>query len=258
MDIFEGAKPKFGTKIIAVYKLIHRNTLKFYIGSTGNFRNRRKTHISSLRAGNHPVKELQELYSQSPHFVFELQAIGVGGGDADARERAYDLEQVLLDKHWGEPLLLNQSRNARGLELSEEREKQRIENVRAAHQKPEVRERVTKVNQALRQSDEAREQQSEISKTLWQDPDHRARMEAVWKDPDYLQRQVENQPTSKAVIAAGGKFASISQASRELGISRNAIKQKIQDLTCIDYYLEAVPREVFEHEDRHLKGSGNY
>lgn len=236
MDTFEGAKPKHGLIVVSVYKLIHRDSGKFYIGSTGDFYERRKNHIVSLRRGCHPVKELQKLYTESPHFRFELDSIGINHSDPNVRERAYDREQCLIDQYWGDPLLLNQSRNARGLELSAEREALRVDKVRQAHQRPEVKARVTKVNQEIRRSEKAREQQSKISKTLWMNDIHRARMESVWKDPDYLRRQVENQPTSKSVIAAGQQFASISQASQKLGVSRNTIKQRIKDTACSDYY----------------------
>lgn len=261
METFEGGEPINDRIIVVVYKLIHRNTGKFYIGSSGNFFNRRRKHIEALRRNEHHAKELQALYNESPHFIFELDSIGVDHADPNVREKAFDREQALLDAYWGDPLLLNISSNARypAVVRTEESEALRHEKVRQAHQRPEVRERVTKVNRAIRQSEKAREQQSEISKTLWKNDLHRARMESVWKDPDYLRRQVENQPTSKSIIAAGQQFASISQASRKLCVSRNTIKQRIKDTTCSDYYwLDQMLREVSEHEDKLLNGAGNY
>ena len=236
MDTFEGAKTPHGKIIVGVYKLVHRDSGKFYIGSSGDFYNRRKTHIVALRAGQHHLQEMQNLYNESPHFTFELDSIGINYKDPAVREKAYDREQELLDQYWGDPLLLNQSRSARNIKLSEEREAARINKVHQAHQKPEVRAKVTAVNRTIRQSDKARKQQSVISKSLWQNDGQRARMEAVWKDPEFLRKQVENQPTSKSVIAAGQKFASVSQASQKLGISRNTVKQRIKDTACSDYY----------------------
>ena len=246
MDTFGGAKTPHGKIIVGVYKLIHRDSGKFYIGSSGDFYNRRKTHIVALRAGQHHLQEMQNLYNESPHFTFELDSIGINYKDPAVREKAYDREQELLDQYWGDPLLLNQSRSARNIKLSEEREAARINKVYQTHQRPDVREKVTRINRAIRQSDEARKQQSAISKTLWRNDNHRSRMETVWKDPEFLRKQVENQPTSKSVIAAGQKFASISQASKKLGISRNTIKQRIKDTACSDYYwIDQVPERGY-------------
>jgi hypothetical protein len=238
MDTFEGAEPVPGRIIVTVYKLVHRDTGKFYIGSSGNFFNRRRKHIEALRRNEHHAKELQELYNESPYFIFVLDSIGVDHTDPNVREKAFDREQVLLDMHRGDPLLLNKSRNARypDIVLSEESKSLHREKVRQAHQRPEVREKVTKVNQALRQSEKAREQQSEISKAMWTDSTHRARMESVWRDPDYLRRQVENQPTSKPVVAANQQYGSVSQAAKHLGIGRNTVKKNIKDPACSDYY----------------------
>lgn len=175
MDTFEGAKTPHGKIIVGVYKLVHRDSGKFYIGSSGDFYNRRKTHIVALRAGQHHLQEMQNLYNESPHFTFELVSIGINYKDPAVREKAYDREQELLDQYWGDPLLLNQSRSARNIKLSEEREAARINKVHQAHQKPEVRAKVTAVNRTIRQSDKARKQQSVISKSLWQNDGHRAR-----------------------------------------------------------------------------------
>ena len=262
MDTFEGAEFDRGRVIVGVYKLIHHDTGKFYIGSTGDFHTRRRKHIERLRSGIHHCKELQELYNETPHFVFELDSIGVNHSDPNVRERAYEREQALINEHWHNLLLLNKSRNVRypDVDRTEESEAKRLEGIRQAHQRPEVREKVTQINRAIRRSEKAREQQSTISKSLWKNNEHRERMESVWKDQDYLKRQVENQPTSKAVIAAGKQYGSVSQAAKSLGVGRNLIKRKIKDTACSDYYWieHHHPREVTEWEDRQLKGAGNY
>ena len=42
--------------MVGVYKLIHRDSGKFYVGSTRDFYERRKNHIVKLRAGQHPAQ----------------------------------------------------------------------------------------------------------------------------------------------------------------------------------------------------------
>lgn len=236
-DTFEGIKAPAGRVIVCVYKLIHLATGYFYIGSTKNFTRRRKDHIVDLRAGKHSVQKMQELYNESPHFRFEIDSVGFDVDDPEVREKAYDREQALLDLHCSNPLLLNKSLNARGLTLPEEKEKERVEKLKAVHQRPEVKAKVTAANRAMRQSTAARNQQSRISKTLWTDPNHRATMEAHWKDPEYLRKQTENQPTSKAVVVAGEAFGSIQSAAKALGIGRNLVKKRIKDSIYADYYM---------------------
>lgn len=236
-DTFDGIKAPIGQVIVCVYKLIHVATGYFYIGSTGNYKLRRKSHITALRGGKHNVQKMQELYDESPHFKFEIDSVGFDVEDPEVREKAFAREQELLDINSDNPLLLNKSSNAKAIVLSGEHEKKRIEKIKATHQKPEVLARMTDINRSTRQSDEAREQQSEISKTMWTDPNHRATMEAHWKDPEYLRKQTENQPTSKAIVAAGKAFGSIQSAAKALGIGRNLVKKRIKDSAYADYYM---------------------
>ncbi len=237
IDTFDGIRAPKGQVIVCVYKLIHIATGYFYIGSTNNYAMRRKGHITTLRAGKHHVQKMQELYNESPHFRFEIDSVGFDVSDSEVREKAFAREQELIDLNSDNPLLLNKAQNVKGGNLFEEYEKERIEKIRIAHRRPEVKANVTAANRAMRQSDEAREQQSEISKTMWSDPNHRATMEAHWKDPEYLRKQTENQPTSKAVVAAGRAFGSIQSAAKALGIGRNLVKKRIKDSAYADYYM---------------------
>ena len=57
----------------AVYIITDHLTSRFYIGSTAEFENRLKTHIYTLRAGNHPNPEMQAAFSDHPDsFTFSI------------------------------------------------------------------------------------------------------------------------------------------------------------------------------------------
>jgi group I intron endonuclease len=53
--------------MIGIYKLVHTNTKKYYIGSSVNIQQRYNSHLSCLRNKKHQ-KLLQELYDQDPNF----------------------------------------------------------------------------------------------------------------------------------------------------------------------------------------------
>ncbi len=117
-DTFDGIKAPIGQVIVCVYKLIHKATGYFYIGSTGNYKLRRKSHINELRAGTHAIQKMQELYNESPHFIFVLDSAGFDIDDPEVREKAYTREQELLNLCANNPLLLNRSLDARVTVLS--------------------------------------------------------------------------------------------------------------------------------------------
>jgi group I intron endonuclease len=53
--------------MVGIYKLVHTNTKKYYIGSSVNIQQRYNSHLSYLRNTKHS-KSLQELYDQDPNF----------------------------------------------------------------------------------------------------------------------------------------------------------------------------------------------
>lgn len=62
------SKHKESEKVI--YAIRNLNNNKVYIGQTSNCNGRRKQHISALRAGTHPVKEMQNDFDKGDLFKF--------------------------------------------------------------------------------------------------------------------------------------------------------------------------------------------
>lgn len=89
-----------------VYKIRNIVNNKFYIGSALDLRDRYKGHLTLLRSEkvNHHSSKLQEDFNKfgEDNFVFEIIAF------CKPDER-YNIEQNLLDKHWGKPWCYNSS-----------------------------------------------------------------------------------------------------------------------------------------------------
>ncbi len=94
-----------GMNVCAVYRLTHKPSGRFYIGSTSNFTRRRQHHEYFLLKGSHNYQELQELFNQDPNVDHLQWDVILAAG----REFAYSLEQTMLDKAQGDPLLLNKT-----------------------------------------------------------------------------------------------------------------------------------------------------
>lgn len=220
MDKFDGPIPEYKTTLICVYKLIHRDTGKFYIGSTTNYYQRRMGHISLLRRNKHPVKTLQNLYNESPHFIFEIDSLGSGVKDPEVREKAYDREQELLDANKDNLLCLNRSSDSRRVVLEGQAMLDLLRNRALAFKRPEV-----KAKKSL------------ASTNNWKDPIIRAKQMATRNTPEFLRNHIESQPTAKKVVVAGQEFLSIKNASIVLHMSRATIKQRLKDPQFHDYYF---------------------
>lgn len=54
---------------IGIYKMVHKKTRKYYIGSSKNIEGRKSSHMSFFRSGRHH-KKLQELYNIDNEFEF--------------------------------------------------------------------------------------------------------------------------------------------------------------------------------------------
>jgi hypothetical protein len=89
--------------VSCVYMLLNKDTKEFYIGS-GEKRIRRKDHFHKLKNNEHRNLLLQSAYNKNSKFEFYYIPI-------KSRKEAYALEQILVDRFWGNPLLLNMSRD---------------------------------------------------------------------------------------------------------------------------------------------------
>lgn len=266
--ILEGFQLKErGKKQAGAYKLTHVPTRKFYFGSTGDIYNRFKVHWGELRRGTHNNKRLQALYIESPHFHLHFFLTGDGPSDEDVREKAYDIEQKLLDEHWGSDLLLNDCPDAR-IPFAPNV-------IKAMWEDPDKRAEMTEINRRLRQTESARQRQSEISKRHWSDPVLREKIlaakhseealkkaqeshKANWADPAYKTKMTEirNSPEylekarqakkdkMRAVSIDGVQYESILGAVRVLGMRRQTIRDRCKSEKFPNYFYTLTPSSV--------------
>jgi group I intron endonuclease len=87
-------------KLPGAYVITHEATGLFYVGSSGDLAARESAHRSTLKSGLHHSKEFQEAYNCD-------KGISIAKIPSGNRERAYDLEQLLLDQHRNNPKMVN-------------------------------------------------------------------------------------------------------------------------------------------------------
>lgn len=92
-----------------VYRLVHRPSGKFYIGSTDDMDERKEQHMVSLSKGTHQNVQLQRFYDKKHKKGWEFEVIEVKN-----RREAYKHEQRLITKHLDNPKLMNIGKGAYG------------------------------------------------------------------------------------------------------------------------------------------------
>lgn len=166
------------------YILRHADDPGFYIGHTAAPRFRLHTHISKLIRGLHESSKLQEMINK--HGIDGLTHEVVFEGPY---EECKAKEQELVNLHWGDPNLLNISRNTKSAishhVQDPEVEKRRVEGLRKA---------VT--------TDEHRQKMSDVGKAQWSVP---GRKEA---------RSGAGNPFAKCVSIYGIVYGSVIDAVR--------------------------------------------
>lgn len=93
-------------KIFVAYLIVHTNTKKVYVGSSGQPGIRMKSHFRELKKGKHVNYKLQKLYDEDPEFHTIFYKV-------KTRALAFDLEQALINYYFEKKRILNVSLNAR-------------------------------------------------------------------------------------------------------------------------------------------------
>lgn len=180
---------------IGCYQVKCKKTGKFYIGSSANMPNRKAQHIWTLKKGANNTPALQGLYDEDKDITrFEWSFIVT-----QTRDQAYDVEQSLIDKHWGDPLLLNVSKDARsplsGFTFS-----------------PEAKEKARQTRLALQQDPEHKERHRQSVLKMWSDPERRKK------------RSGAGNPFAKKISIEGNVYGSVTDAARILGLDQKTLR----------------------------------
>lgn len=194
---------------VAVYKLTHVPTGYFYVGSSGDVRNRVTAHLSHLKLNRSTCSKLQAHWNTHPTLAeWKLTYEEVG-----TRKEALTLEQTLLDTHWDTGKLLNSSRLAIPV----------ITN----HLTPEA---IARRNESLRatvSTDEFRAKRSAVSKRTLSDPTVLAKLSG------------DNCKTARAVFVDDVRYCTVREAVKQTGLSNKVIRRKANDSTCLNVRWES-------------------
>ena len=82
------------------YKITHRESGFFYVGSSKNIRGRIKHHISSLKRGDHINEAFQKAFVSVDHLDIEINQF-------ETLLQARDSEQEMIDKYLTDPKCCN-------------------------------------------------------------------------------------------------------------------------------------------------------
>lgn len=249
-----------GKKPVGVYVISNPKTDETYIGS-GVLHNRERDHFRQLKTGRHGNYKLQKAFNKDPE-GFEFH-----GAELETRNAALEIENALIEEHWGNPLLLNLAKDAKapmqGRKMSDE-VRRRMSESQQGH--PGVRhtpETIEKIREAHRgnsyrsgkpHSEETKALLSKMVKERMTDPQHRekisqslrgrrpteetreklrefhtrnAKTESGKLKLDRM-REIGTLATSRPVTDGKNVYPSIRAAARANGISLNAAHNRVK------------------------------
>jgi len=90
-----------------LYRIEIKGTEYFYVGSSGRFKQRKKSHLSMLKNGKHSNKRLQEFWNSGAEIEFCICNVGT-------REEMYIAEQAMIDAHRDSVEMLNVGISVKG------------------------------------------------------------------------------------------------------------------------------------------------
>lgn len=227
----------------AVYILHQLSNDRMYIGSTGDLYDRIAHHEQHLEGNKHKNKRLQKAFNEHPHFLLGFIRV-------DTRDKALEIEQILLDNYMSTGRLMNRApdvyNSTKGMKLTNEE-----------------KDKLRQITIKQFESEEARDVQRQIAIKQWQDPEFRKRYEEGMAniDPEIQKARSEKLSRSakenfessgvkarfeeswiknqKPIVVKGIKYPSINDAVLATGIVRGTITHRIkkQSERFPDYYF---------------------
>ena len=197
-------------KEAGTYQITHDESGRFYVGSSVDCARRMTQHIGQLRRGEHPVKELQALYNQSPKFTFSHTRYGTPTQEG-IESTIKTEEQLLLDQNAASDQLLNKASDSinsyQGLTHSDEARTKMAEAARGREKSEEERAKISESNRNRDPiSDETRERMSSAKRGII--------------SPGVVERL---QPVS----IDGVVYESMSEAARQLNLKHACVQYRL-------------------------------
>ena len=185
------------TKEPMVYVIVSTTNGAFYVGSTGDIKDRIKSHRHKLNKNSHRNSKLQKLKNEGSKFniLFKKEP---------TRDGAFMEEQRIIDTYSCSPLLCNINRNA----------------FSACHgHTTESKKRLSEHNTGKKMAPES------IEKTRQGLLNHKHRNEL--NQNASIARKSGGNPNAKPVLCYGILYNTGSDAARTLGISRSVMARKL-------------------------------
>ncbi len=207
-----------------MYMLIHKETSKIYIGSTGDLYDRVARHSTLLLKNEHPNKNLQECFNSSNEFNLEFKII------EDKKERINE-EQKFIDKYKDTDKLLNivldAEISARGRKLSEGHKQAILKSTTGRIKSEEEVKKISIGNKGKKRSDETKQKLREFhtGKKHTDISKEKIRQSSTGRFPsEEIRRKLQlNSVRNVPVEIDGVEYISSAEAGRILGLSNPTV-----------------------------------
>lgn len=215
------------------YILHHVNSDKIYIGSSGNFHDRRLRHLRHLKHKTHHCKELLELYQTDEWIEFYVRPF-------KTRKEALDEEQRLLNIYFGKPYVFNTAPNSRTQEGLRHKE-ETIAKMKATRNRPEMIEASRQRMLGKPNTEEQKRKISEALKGRVISQKNREITSALFKGvarTDDVKKNIKAGILEKIdpVYCDGKVYESVAEAARQLGVGHSTVLYRIGSKFKTDWY----------------------
>lgn len=224
----------------AVYRIINSKNGRYYIGSSLDYKKRKRDHFNLLKGGNHHNKPMQEDYNIYGAESFKFEVLKLFNGID--RNALFDIEQEFISKS-NESMRYNLYDNAFGMsyrgkdnpmfgKTHSEEIRQKLSEINSGENNPwygnsdhmeMMRSRITKRFDGRKHTEETKLKMSvaHMGREKTESERHRLRL---------------NNGNNVGIFIDGLFYRSMAEASRQLGISRTTITSRVNNPRFKNYY----------------------
>ncbi|WP_234941415.1 NUMOD3 domain-containing DNA-binding protein [Bacillus altitudinis] len=218
----------------AVYRIINKHNGKYYIGSSSNFLKRKRSHFNMLRRGAHHNKPLQADYNKHGEGCFLIEVLKIYD-EKTTRKELFEKEQDYIFAS-DNRLLYNLYDNAFGMSYKKEKNP-----MFGKTHSPKVKAMLSEINSGENNfwygnDGHMNKMRSKITKRfdgrrhtektkLKMSKSHKGRE----KTSETRLKLSLNNGNNSSIVIEGTFYRSMSEASRQLNISRTTITSRVNN-----------------------------
>jgi len=224
----------------AVYRIINSKNGRYYIGSSLDYKKRKRDHFNLLKRGNHHNKPMQEDYNIYGAESFKFEVLKLFNGID--RNALFDIEQEFISKS-NESMRYNLYDNAFGMsyrgkdnpmfgKTHSEEIRQKLSEINSGENNPwygnsdhmkMMRSRITKRFDGRKHTEETKLKMSVAHMGREKTESERRKLRL-------------NNGNNVGIFIDGLFYRSMAEASRQLGISRTTITSRVNNPRFKNYY----------------------